>query len=288
MLFSPALLNSVLWQADGQSSSTPLHTRSLSEAGHPHQQAQCFFLLISALQPVVFWREYSISNAVEVSGCMSPCSPRLHHKLTYSRPSIVAYTLFAVAISIISQISNQNTPATFYLLAVFFNGLCIGAALNYTLAHLLHLTAPSTHFISTSLLATFRGFAGSFGSAIGGGLFVRTLKVHLETGFKEHGGLEGKEDLIKKLLGSPAMVKGLIGEEKEIALDGYVAALKAVFMAAAGLALSMVVIQAFTGWKEPAKVKEKEKERLDGLVVENSLLSGEEEEEREEGMEQGV
>ncbi len=83
-----------------------------------------------------------------------------------NRPSIIAYTLFACTLAILSQISSENTPPLLYFFCVFINGLCIGSALNYTLAHLLHLTPPSTHFISTSLLTTFRGFAGSFGSGM--------------------------------------------------------------------------------------------------------------------------
>ncbi|KUJ11835.1 MFS general substrate transporter [Mollisia scopiformis] len=200
-------------------------------------------------------------------------------------PSIVSYSLFACALALISQISNQDTPTLLYFLAVFVNGLCIGSALNYTLAHLLHLTPPSTHFISTSLLTTFRGFAGSFGSAIGGGLFVRVLKAKLEQGFEEHGDLEGNEDLIRRLLGSPALVKELVGFEKQIAIDSYVGGLKALFVAGVGLAVLMVVVQAFTGWKEPVEVKGENE--ANGNEVENGLL-GVEDEEWEEGMEQGV
>ncbi|PSS27452.1 hypothetical protein M430DRAFT_79706, partial [Amorphotheca resinae ATCC 22711] len=120
--------------------------------------------------------------------------------------SVIAYSLFVCTLLLISQISNPSTLPAFYFLAVFINGCCTGAALNYTLAHLLHQTPPSTHFISISLLATFRGFAGSFGSAIGGGLFVRLLKSGLEEGFEQHGGLEGREELVRRLLGSPALV----------------------------------------------------------------------------------
>lgn len=155
----------------------------------------------------------------------------------------------------LSQISIPETPAFWYLLSVFANGLCIGAALNYTLAHLLHLTPPSTHFISTSLLTTFRGFAGSFGSAIGGGLFVRVLKKTLEDGFENDGGLKGREELVRKLLGSPALVKTLKGTEKTIAVNAYVAGLRNLFLSGVAIAVVVVVIQAATGWKAPEKEK---------------------------------
>jgi hypothetical protein len=155
--------------------------------------------------------------------------------------------------------------------------------LNYSLAHILHLTPPSTHFMAASLLTTFRAFAGSFGSAIGGGLFVRVLKARLETGFAENGGLEGREELVRKLLGSPALVQVLTGMEKKIAVESYVGSLNQLFAAAGGLALVMVFVQAGTGWKAG-------KDEVDetGNDTEEEGRIGVEDEEWEEGMEQGV
>ena len=135
------------------------------------------------------------------------------------------------------------------------NGLVTGAALNYTLAHLLHMTAPSTHFISTALMATFRGFAGSFGSSVGGGIFTRSLRANLEQGFLEKG-LEGKEDLVRQLLGSPALVARLNGPERDIAQGAYVNALRVLFTAAAGLSVVAFAVQAGTGWKKGVEKKE--------------------------------
>ncbi|KAH6674209.1 major facilitator superfamily domain-containing protein [Halenospora varia] len=208
------------------------------------------------------------------------------HAGSFWLASIVSYLLFAGSLLILSQISTPTTPAPLYFICVFLNGFCTGAALNYTLAHLLHLTPPSTHFITTSLLTTFRGFAGSFGSAIGGGLFVRVLKSSLEEGFEEHGGLEGREDLVRRLLGSPALVKSLKGMDRKIAVAGYVASFKALFTAGVGLALIMVFVQAGTGWKAPEDLSKKEVR-----AQEESALIGNGrgvEDEWEEGMEQGV
>jgi hypothetical protein len=175
---------------------------------------------------------------------------------------------------VLSQISNPTTPAPLYLVSVFLNGFCTGAGLNYTLAHLLHLTPPSTHFISASLLGTFRGFAGSFGSAIGGGLFVRVLKSGLETGFESHGGLAGREDLVRRLLGSPALVKELDGDEKMVAVNAYVRSLKQLLLCGAGLALCMVFVQAGTGWKKGELVKEEQDQRLPGNEDGNEVEFG--------------
>ena len=214
-------------------------------------------------------------------GCEFPFAFELFKLTFFHRPSIVTYFLFAWTLFLLSQISNATTPAWAYFLTVFVNGLCTGSALNYTLAHLLHLTPPSTHFISTSLLTTFRGFAGSFGSAIGGGLFVRVLKAQLEEGFEEHGGLEGREGLVRKLLGSPALVKTLKGVEKRIAVQSYEIGLKQLFVAGAGLAVIMVIVQAATGWTSGDTGKEVVEDRRD---QERLLI---EDEEWEEGMEQG-
>jgi hypothetical protein len=198
-----------------------------------------------------------------------------------NRACVISYFLFSCSLLLLSQISSATTPPPLYLLAVFVNGLCIGAAINYTLAHLLHLTPPSTHFISTSLLTTFRVFAGSFGSAIGGGLFVRVLKGGLEEGLEEHGGLAGREDLVRRLLGSPALVKTLHGSERVVAIQSYVGSLSHLLLAGAGLSLLMVFVQACTGWNSGiGKEESQESEVGNGVGAEN--------EEWEEGIEQGV
>jgi len=164
---------------------------------------------------------------------------------------------------------------------VFVNGFCTGAALNYTLAHLLHLTPPSTHYVCTALLTTFRGFAGSFGSAVGGGLFTRTLKHSLEKGFSRDGGLQGREELVRRLLGSPAIVQQLTGAAHSIAVHGYVKALSTLFFAGIGLALVMGLVQAGTGWKEGKEIESVGAGR-------NGPLDVLEDEDWEEGMERGV
>jgi hypothetical protein len=172
--------------------------------------------------------------------------------LTRDRSCIISFALFSVALFTLSQLSTQNSSTTAYIVAIFVNGLCTGAALNYTLAHILHLSLPENHFIVTALLATFRGFAGSFGSAIGGGIFARVLQPTLEQGFKDKG-LHGKKELIRQLLGSPALVSSLKGDDKEVAITGYVAALQGLFVAASGLAMTMVLVQAGAGWHAPVE-----------------------------------
>lgn len=155
-----------------------------------------------------------------------------------------------------------------YVLVVFINGFTTGAALNYTLAHVLHLTPQSTHYIATSLIATFRGFAGSFGSAVGGGLFVRLLRDSLENGFRAAGDFRDREGLIRQLLGSPALVSGLVGTDRAVAVRGYEDALKGLFLAGAGLALIMVGVQAATGWRALTEEEPKKLNMHDGELEE--------------------
>ncbi len=150
---------------------------------------------------------------------------------------------------------------------VFLNGLCTGAALNYTMAHLLHLSSPDMHFITTSLLSTFRGFAGSFGTAIGGGVFSRTLRDALTAGFKrlDGGGPldKAREKLIAVLIGAPATVwkEGVLNvAERQIAVAGYERALTALYLSAASTCVLVLVIQAGTGWTAPADEKEDDNE----------------------------
>lgn len=158
----------------------------------------------------------------------------------------------------------ESSPVV-YMITTFLNGLCTGAALNYTLAHILHLTPPSTHFIATSLLATFRGFAGSFGSAAGGGIFARQLRGALQKGFAERG-LVGKEELMRRLMGSPALVATLVGEEKEIAMQSYVSAIQGLFVAAAILAVFCIFVQAGTGWTAPTEEEGEDAEETQGIA----------------------
>jgi hypothetical protein len=157
---------------------------------------------------------------------------------------------FPISLAILGHLSTPESSTAVYVLAELANGLCTGAALNYTLAHLLHLTLPSTHFIATSLLAAFRGFAGSFGSAVGGGVFARLLRAALEKGFADRG-LDGKEELVRQLLGSPALAARLVGPEREVAVEGYVSAIQGLFMAGVGLSVVVIFIQAGTGWSAP-------------------------------------
>lgn len=157
-----------------------------------------------------------------------------------------------------------------YVFVLFANGLCTGAALNYTLAHVLHLTPPHTHYMATSLIGTFRGFAGSFGSAIGGGIFARTLRASLEEGFKavdgDGNGEEEEEEerrhaLIRRLLGSPALVHGgdLTSKERQVAVEGYANATSVLFLSAVALSVVVLFVQAGTGWKKPVEDHEAER-----------------------------
>jgi hypothetical protein len=168
---------------------------------------------------------------------------------------LVIFAIFIVSFLMIALLSTTNSPVFLFFFAVFCNGFCAGALLNYTLSHVLHLTLPSTHFIVTSLVATFRSFAGSFGSAVGGGIFSRVLKSHLEAGFNDHDSYnslyENNDDLIRELLGSPALVWKLEGYEREVAVAAYQSALRTTFFAAFCLVTVMALLQAGTGWKAP-------------------------------------
>lgn len=96
----------------------------------------------------------------------------------------------------------------------------------------------------------FRGFAGSFGSAIGGGIFARVLRSSLVRGFAEAGLLD-KDELIGKLLGSPRLVAGLSGQEQVVAQQSYSSAIATLFLAGSGLVLVASLLQAATGWSAP-------------------------------------
>jgi hypothetical protein len=166
--------------------------------------------------------------------------------------SVVSMMLFPLTLLVLAFISTAESSWGLYVLMVFCNGALAGASLNYTLVHLLHLTLPDIHPIVLSLLGTFRGFAGSFGSAIGGGFFSRVLHKSLMDGFADSGP-DDKSKLIRTLLGSPATVGTLHGKEKEVAVHAYENAVKALFLGAVGLAVVVTFVQAATGWNAPEK-----------------------------------
>jgi MFS family permease len=186
--------------------------------------------------------------------------------------SLTSMALFPLTLLVLAFISTAHSPWSLYVLMVFFNGLLAGAALNYALVHLLHLTLPEVHPIVLSLLATFRGFAGSFGSAIGGGLFGRVLRKSLTDGFAE-AGLTDRSDLVRRLLGSPALVQTLHGKEKDIAVQAYEEGLRALFYGAVGLGVIVACFQAATGRTAPTK-STKQVSQEEDMEGEEALVGG--------------
>ncbi|CAK7567355.1 MAG: hypothetical protein SEPTF4163_005318 [Sporothrix epigloea] len=215
-------------------------------------------------------------------------------------PSVVSVFFFACSLALVGRLSraheSANGPIAF-VFALFANGFCTGAFLNYTLAHLLHLTRPSTHFIITSLLATFRGFSGSFGTSIGGGYFMRRLAAELADGFEklDGGSLSSAHSiLITRLVGSPALVFGddsqglpaLNAMERKVAVASYETALGKLFRWAALVALLVLLVQAGTGWAGPKpspnadavesgdvfQDEEDEEEILEAIVEHNATM----------------
>lgn len=177
--------------------------------------------------------------------------------------TIIANMLFPVTLIALGFISTPHSSPALYVLMVFCNGALAGAALNYTLVHLLHLTLPEVHPIVLSLLATFRGFSGSFGSAIGGGIFERVLRRNLVDGFAK-AGIEDHTGLIRRLLGSPALVGTLQGQRREIAVDAYREGIRVLFFCGTGLAVAMLVVQAGSGWTAPTKSATASDEDVEG------------------------
>ncbi|KAJ5651786.1 hypothetical protein N7507_009212 [Penicillium longicatenatum] len=181
---------------------------------------------------------------------------------SYYVSCLVLFTLFAFATMALSILSSEDSPAALFMMATFLNGFFAGALMNYTMSHLLHLTSPHMHYIVSALFTTFRGLAGSFGSAVGGGFFTRILKGALETGFLREG-LAPKPDLVRTLLGSPATVSHLDGIERLVAIQSYAHAFRMLFLAATFLILVAAALQSGTGWTAGSedKVDEWEEDR---------------------------
>ncbi|TLD09424.1 uncharacterized protein PgNI_07672 [Pyricularia grisea] len=231
--------------------------------------APIFVLAVRGLSPAVAGATLVPTNIGFGSGGLLVGWLHIRRGGSFWLPCLIALSLFGSALLCISFTSNATAPAWLYVLAIFANGLCTGAGLNYTLAHTLHHARPGeTQYVAASLLATFRGFAGSFGTAIGGGIFGRTLKAQLAEGFRRLDGSgdvlrPGREKLINKLIGSPALVFGgdLSPLERVIAIQGYEVSLRVLYQLAAALTVLVVLVQAGTGWTAPASRLEEEETR---------------------------
>ncbi|KAK5987411.1 MFS-type transporter M2-like protein [Cladobotryum mycophilum] len=180
---------------------------------------------------------------------------------SYWLPALLSTTAFNVILYAIGSLTGYPNPSSSvpFVLMVCANGIVMGVTMNYTLVHLLHLSHPDTEYITTGLLATFRGFGGSFGTSIGGGIFYRLLRANLVAGYLALDGGDGsnlteaRHLLISKLLGSPELVHhgGLSPEDRQVAVEGYAGAMRGVWQAAAALVLVVMVLQAATGWTAP-------------------------------------
>ncbi|KAM3441480.1 hypothetical protein MY4824_001604 [Beauveria thailandica] len=197
-------------------------------------------------------------------------------------PTLLVSAVFALSLFLMGLVAAPTAPMPLFVTIVFLNGLATGAALNYSLAHLLHLSPKDTEYVSTSLLGTFRGFGGSFGTAIGGGIFLRTLKQALTIGFADLEGHHGHEGLspkharlVTRLLGAPGLVfSGELNiEEHNIAINGYSGAIRDVWHAAALLSVIFVAVQAAAGWTAPEdrshKCDAEEENQAHAAVLEN-------------------
>ena len=241
--------------------------------------APIFVLAVRGLSPAIAGTVLIPTNLGFGLGGLLVGALHIRRAGSFWLPAVLALSGFTVALLGMAFVSNRGIDWGVYVTVLFVNGLCTGAALNYTLAHLLHVSSADMHFIVTGLLSTFRGFAGSFGTAIGGGVFTRTLRAALTEGFARLGDGDGKarEKLITVLIGSPAAVwqDGVLSEaERGVAVDGYEQALTVLYKAAAALCVLVVVMQAGTGWMAP------EGEKADEEVFEEDLV-----EQQERGME---
>ncbi|KAF3353489.1 Vacuolar basic amino acid transporter 1 like protein [Verticillium longisporum] len=223
-----------------------------------------FFLAVRGYAPAVAGSILIPTNLGFGSGGLIVGWLHVRRNGAFWLPSIIGLALFGTSLFILSVVSAPESSAWLFVLVVFANGLATGASLNYTLAHMLHLSRPEEHFISASLLGTFRGFGGSFGTAIGGGIFYRLLHGGLLEGFSQlDGGLtKERRALVTKLMGSPALVFNgdLGGAEQGVAVEGYANASRGTWAAAAILAIFIVALQAASGWDKPAEKVDEEEE----------------------------
>lgn len=226
--------------------------------------APIFVLAVRGLSPIVAGAVLIPTNVGFACGGIIVGWMHVRRAGAFWLPCLVSMSLCGLTLFGLSLTSNATSPAWLYIAIVFCNGFSTGAALNYTLAHILHVSSPDTHYIATGLLATFRGFAGSFGTSIGGGVFTRKLREELAIGFQKLDGTSGlspgRVNLITRLVGSPNLVYGgaLSTAERAVAVDGYEVALKVLYTSSFALTVFVLFVQAGTGWTAPANQENEE------------------------------
>lgn len=189
-------------------------------------------------------------------------------------PSLVSLAFISITLYILSVVATPEYTVPAFVAIVFISGFATGAYLNYTLAHIIHLSPKNTEYVTTSLMGTFRGFGGSFGTSIGGGIFYRVLRSSLTSGFLALDGTDeldpSRKQLVSRLMGTPTLVfhGHLTESETAVAVQGYTAASQGVWQAAAALALLMLFVQAGTGWTAP-KQNERPLAQSRAIVAEN-------------------
>lgn len=167
-------------------------------------------------------------------------------------PCLACFALFAGEHYAYAQMLTLESPLWLLVLGLFWNGFIAGSILNYSLAHLLHVTEPSHHALVIPLNTMFRGLSGSVGSSLMGGIFLRSLQPSLRRGFDD-AGIKGQEETIRQLLGRPNLVQQLHGVAHKIALESYMLSIQHMMVAGSLFVAGMLAVQACVGWKAPKK-----------------------------------
>ncbi|PHH68489.1 hypothetical protein CDD82_528 [Ophiocordyceps australis] len=220
--------------------------------------APIFMLAVRGAAPAAAGSVLIPTNLGFVVGGVLAGSLHIRRSGSFWLPTLVVFAAAALSYLCLCLVASPSVAISALVAIVFFNGAATGAALNYSLAHLLHLSYPGTHFITSSLHSTFRGLGSSFGTSIGGGIFFRLLRSSLIRGFQILDGSQdlsqSRKDLIVRLLAVPDAVHhgGLSLDEQQVAITGYSFAIKGVWKAAGVLVLVMVAVQAATGWTSPS------------------------------------
>ncbi|KAM0257186.1 hypothetical protein ACHAQJ_004548 [Trichoderma viride] len=177
---------------------------------------------------------------------------------SYYLPQLLSILCLDATFYALSVLSSPATQTYVFVVTVCLSGVVTGIAFNYALVHILHLSHANTEYVTTSLLATFRGFGASFGASLGGGIFYRILRSDLIKGFLALDGTpeldSARRKLVERLLVSPELVwhdDTLKPQERQVALQGYADAISGVWRAAAVLGLLVIAVQAAAGWTSP-------------------------------------
>ena len=147
--------------------------------------------------------------------------------------SVLIQSIFILSLAIVSTF-NLHTPAWLPFIALFLTGLGYSGMLTVTLIALISSVEHKEQAVITSASYAFRSTGSTIGITISGAVFQNILKMQLWNRF---GDRKGAAQVIGRIRDNLDEIVRLPPGWKDGVVDGYMAALRGVFLTTLGIAI---------------------------------------------------